>query len=61
MINPATPPPLPKIRRHRWLWFIPLVIFVPVFAALAWYVSVRVSNRSAVQKLEPRLGNGASR
>jgi hypothetical protein len=55
MTDAITPPPLPRTRRHRWLLILPIIVMIPMFAVLVWYVSVRVSNRSAVQELEAKV------
>jgi hypothetical protein len=52
---PTTPPPVPRRRRYRWLRILALIVVLPVIAVLAWYVSLRISNTSAVRRLEAKV------
>src|SRR6266852_3640600 len=48
-------PPIPKRCRRRWPWVILAVCALPVAAAFVWYLSVRISNHSAVKRLEAKI------
>lgn len=51
----STPPPVPQRPRKTWVLWLVLAVCTPILIALIFFINYRVSNGSAVKKLEARI------